>query len=71
MLASGDAVLTHSMGRRDPSETVLTQAEFCRRLTVLRREAGREKPCRYCTGGARTGLPDNACENCMNTRVEH
>lgn len=29
------------------------------------------KPCPYCTGSARTGLPDNACENCMNTRVEH
>lgn len=36
LLATGDAVLTHSIGRRNASETVLTQAEFCRRLTALR-----------------------------------
>lgn len=36
LLASGQATLTHSIGRRDPRETVLTQAEFCRRLTRLR-----------------------------------
>lgn len=35
--ATGSAVLTHAIGRRDPSETVLTRAEFCRRLTALRR----------------------------------
>lgn len=24
-------------------------------------------PCPYCSGGKSTGLPGNACENCMNT----
>lgn len=37
LLATNDAVLTHSMGRRDPSETVLTKTEFCSRLTILRK----------------------------------
>jgi hypothetical protein len=41
LLASGDAVLTHSIGRKNPSETVLTRAEFCGRLTRLRRELQR------------------------------
>ena len=30
-----------------------------------------ERPCRYCGPGILTGLPGNACENCMNTGVEH
>lgn len=34
--ASGDAVLTHSMGRSNPSETILTVREFCSRLMALR-----------------------------------
>lgn len=34
--ATGDAVLRHSMGRRDERETVLTEREFCRLLTWLR-----------------------------------
>lgn len=33
---TGSATLTHSIGRQNPSETVLTRAEFCRRLTHLR-----------------------------------
>jgi predicted NAD-dependent protein-ADP-ribosyltransferase YbiA (DUF1768 family) len=36
LLASGDAVLTHSIGRTNPKETILTQSEFCRRLMRLR-----------------------------------
>jgi predicted NAD-dependent protein-ADP-ribosyltransferase YbiA (DUF1768 family) len=36
LLASGDAHLTHSIGNHNPSQTVLTKAEFCRRLTRLR-----------------------------------
>jgi hypothetical protein len=28
------------------------------------------RPCRYCGPGVRTGLPGNACENCMNTGYE-
>jgi len=36
LLASGSSTLTHTIGRTNPRETVLTQAEFCRRLTHLR-----------------------------------
>jgi hypothetical protein len=34
--ASGDEKLEHSMGRSNPSETVLTKDEFCGRLERLR-----------------------------------
>lgn len=34
--ASGNAVLTHSIGRTNKSETILTQTEFCSRLMRLR-----------------------------------
>jgi len=34
--ASGTSVLTHSIGRNDPKQTVLTVKEFCSRLTKLR-----------------------------------
>jgi len=34
--ASGDAVLTHSIGKSNENETVLTKSEFCSRLTKLR-----------------------------------
>src|SRR5579883_2377146 len=34
--ATGDAVLTHAVGRTDPRETVLTAAEMCERLHRLR-----------------------------------
>jgi predicted NAD-dependent protein-ADP-ribosyltransferase YbiA (DUF1768 family) len=34
--ASGNAVLTHSIGRTNEKETVLTQSEFCGRLMRLR-----------------------------------
>jgi len=36
LLASGDAVLSHSIGRTNKSETVLTVQEFCSRLTKIR-----------------------------------
>lgn len=36
LLATEDKVLTHQIGRTHESETVLTQAEFCQRLTKLR-----------------------------------
>jgi predicted NAD-dependent protein-ADP-ribosyltransferase YbiA (DUF1768 family) len=48
LLASGDSVLTHTMGRTNPKETVLTQAEFCGRLTRLRAIAKMEE--RKCSG---------------------
>lgn len=34
--ASGRATLTHSIGKSDPAQTVLTVSEFCGRLTKLR-----------------------------------
>lgn len=36
LLATGNAVLRHSIGRNKKSETVLTQREFCSRLTNIR-----------------------------------
>lgn len=36
LLASGNSVLTHAIGKSDPSETVLTTREFCSRLMRLR-----------------------------------
>lgn len=38
LLATGEATLTHSIGSRDESKTVLTEREFCSRLTKLRKE---------------------------------
>lgn len=36
LLATGDATLTHSIGKRNESETVLTEREFCSRLMKIR-----------------------------------
>lgn len=36
LLATGNAVLKHSIGKRKKNETVLTQQEFCSRLMKLR-----------------------------------
>jgi len=36
LLASGDEVLVHSIGTPDPNHTVLTEEEFCSRLTSIR-----------------------------------
>ena len=36
LLATRDAVLTHSIGSSDAAQTVLTEREFCRLLTNLR-----------------------------------
>lgn len=36
LLASGDAVLTHSIGKRKKKDTILTVREFCGRLMMLR-----------------------------------
>lgn len=43
LLATGDAVLTHSIGKSNPSETVLTKAEFCGRLIKLREQIKKEQ----------------------------
>jgi hypothetical protein len=36
LLATGDAVLTHSIGKHDPRQTVLTVREFVSRLHKIR-----------------------------------
>jgi predicted NAD-dependent protein-ADP-ribosyltransferase YbiA (DUF1768 family) len=36
LLATGNAVLTHSIGKKDPHKTILTQKEFCSRLMKIR-----------------------------------
>ena len=36
LLATGHAPLTHSIGKVNPSETVLTRTEFCSRLIKIR-----------------------------------
>lgn len=36
LLATGDAVLTHSIGHHNPRETVLTEQEFCGQVTRVR-----------------------------------
>lgn len=36
LLATGNATLTHSIGKSNIKETVLTKSEFCSRLTRLR-----------------------------------
>ncbi|MCX7719607.1 MAG: hypothetical protein N2111_14560 [Candidatus Sumerlaeaceae bacterium] len=36
LAATGNAVLTHSIGNTDDSETILTRKEFCSRLMKLR-----------------------------------
>lgn len=36
LLATGDEELTHSIGSQDPTDTVLTEKEFCSRLSSLR-----------------------------------
>ena len=43
LLATDNAVLTHSIGRRNPRETILTQSEFCSRLMKLRERIRREE----------------------------
>jgi len=37
------AVLTHSIGKRKESETVLTTREFCSRLTAIRQRLKEEQ----------------------------
>lgn len=37
LLATNNAVLTHNIGKTNPSETVLTQKEFCSRLMKIRK----------------------------------
>lgn len=43
LLATNNAVLTHSIGKNKITETVLTTAEFCRRLTKIRTKLQKEQ----------------------------
>lgn len=43
LLATGDATLKHSIGRRKSNETVLTKQEFCSRLTNIREQLKAEQ----------------------------
>lgn len=36
LLASENSVLIHTMGKSNPTETILTKSEFCNRLTKIR-----------------------------------
>jgi len=36
LLATGQEILTHSIGKSDPKDTILTEEEFCSRLMHLR-----------------------------------
>lgn len=36
LIATGNEVLTHSIGRNDPRQTILTEKEFCSRLMTIR-----------------------------------
>ena len=36
LLATGNATLTHSLGKSNPHDTVLTEREFCSRLEKIR-----------------------------------
>ena len=42
LLATGNSVLTHSIGKTKITETVLTRQEFCSRLTKIRERIRRE-----------------------------
>lgn len=43
LLATGDSILTHSIGKSKPSETVLTRQEFCSRLMIIRERLKKER----------------------------
>ena len=43
LLATGKAVLTHSLGRSDMTKTVLTEREFVSRLTRIRRQINEDE----------------------------
>ena len=43
LLATGNSVLTHSIGKTKITETVLTRQEFCSRLMKIREQIRKEK----------------------------
>lgn len=42
LLATGNATLTHTIGKRKETETILTAREFCSRLTAIRQRLKEE-----------------------------
>lgn len=42
LIATGEATLKHSIGKKNESETVLTRSEFCSRLTAIRERLRKE-----------------------------
>lgn len=44
LLATGNAVLSHSIGKHDPRQTVLTEQEFVSRLMRIRARLARSSP---------------------------
>lgn len=55
----GIEIICDSFATLPTTDAVLAEREACAQV------AG--KPCEYCGNGVRTGLPNNACENCMNS----
>ena len=43
LLATGNATLVHTMGKSDPTQTVLTEKEFCSRLMKLRAKLQKQR----------------------------
>jgi len=43
LLATQNAVLTHSIGKKDKTKTILTTQEFCSRLTRIREQMKKDK----------------------------
>ena len=43
LLATGDKRLYHTMGKSDPTRTILTEAEFCSILTEIRNELQKKR----------------------------
>lgn len=43
LLATGNATLKHSIGKKDITQTILTRQEFCSRLTKIREELKKKR----------------------------
>ena len=43
LLATGNKRLYHTMGKSDPTRTILTEAEFCSILTEIRNELQKKR----------------------------
>lgn len=68
-ISHGMARIEQGMQQRKP----LTPIEYRREELALAESVLDlvRAPCPYCSDGKRTGLPGNACENCMNTGLKY